>query len=112
MIKRLCVFLWAFSVPLVFAKAPDSLPQHIVAGREELTRLRQIVMTAHEQKARDCWQKFAVNACLSDARKDRRQALEPIRQEELRLNVDERQWRTEQRQIRLEGKQAEGRAQP
>jgi hypothetical protein len=112
MIKRLCVLLWVFSVSGVSAQSQTALPEYIVSGREQLALRRQAAMAVHEQQARDCWQKFAVNACLSDARKVRRQALEPIRQEELRLNVEERQWRTEQRQIRLEGKQAEGPAQP
>ena len=112
MIKRLCGLLWVFCISGVSAQSQSALPAHIVSGREELTRQRQAVMVAHEQQARDCWQKFAVNACLSDARKVRRQALEPIRQGELRLNVDERQWRTEQREIRLEGKQTDVQGQP
>ncbi|PUE08823.1 hypothetical protein B9Z51_07725 [Limnohabitans sp. T6-5] len=112
MIKRLCWLMAVFSVSGASAQTQNALPEHIVLGREKLTMERQVVMAAHEQQARDCWQKLAVNACLSDVRKVRRQALEPIRQQELRFNEEERQWRTEQRQIRLEGKQPESRSSP
>ena len=57
---------------------------------------------AHEKKA--CWQKFAVNACLTEARRVRRQQLNPIHQQELTLNAQERLWRTEQRNLRLQNK--------
>ena len=61
-------------------------------------------MAVYEEDAKACWQKFAVNVCLSDARKTRRAALEPLRQQDLLLNAQERQWRTEQRGLRLHGK--------
>jgi hypothetical protein len=41
-----------------------------------------------------------------------RKALEPLRQQDLAVNALERQWRTEQRDIRLEGKQSENRGTP
>ncbi|WP_411028720.1 hypothetical protein [Salmonella sp. s59944] len=66
---------------------------------------RAEVMAVYQEEAKACWQKFAVNACLSDARKTRRAALEPLCQQDLLLNAQERQWRTEQRDLRLQGKQ-------
>ena len=59
-----------------------------------------------------CWQKFAVNDCLRQARQLRRSALAPLRQQDLRLNEQERLWRAEQRTQRLEGKQPENRVTP
>jgi len=44
---------------------------------------------------------------LSDARLTRRQALAPLRQQELALNAQERSWRNEQRERRLQTKQSE-----
>jgi hypothetical protein len=80
-------------------------PEFIRVQREALASQRAEVMAVYEQEAKACWQKFAVNACLSDARKIRRAALEPLRQQDLLLNAQERQWRTEQRDLRLQGKQ-------
>lgn len=82
-------------------------PEFIRVQREEIARQREAVMAIYQQEAKACWQKFAVNACLSEARKNRRAALEPLRQQDLLINEQERQWRTEQRNLRLEGKQPE-----
>jgi hypothetical protein len=87
-------------------------PDFIRVQREAIAQDRQVVMATYEQAAKACWQKFAVNACLSDARKARRAALEPLRQQDLVLNTQERLWRTEQRDLRLQGKQPENRSQP
>lgn len=82
-------------------------PEFIRVQREAIASERAQVMAIHQDDAKACWQQFAVNACLSDARRKRRAALEPLRQRDLQLNVQERQWRTEQRNTRLEGKQPE-----
>ena len=87
-------------------------PEFIRAERQELTVQRESVMAVYQQEAKACWQKFAVNACLKEARNNRRTALEPLRQRDLLLNEQERQWRTEQRDLRLEGKQPETPSKP
>lgn len=87
--------------------SPDAaVPERIAAQREVLSAQRAQISATHNAQATACWQKFAVNACLSDARRARRAAIEPIQQEEIRLNAQERAWRTEQRNLRLQGKQA------
>ena len=80
-------------------------PEFIRVQREALASQRAEVMAVYQEEAKACWRKFAVNACLSEARKIRRSALEPLRQQDLLLNAQERQWRTEQRDLRLQGKQ-------
>ncbi len=87
-------------------------PEFIRVQREQLASQRAEVMAVYQETAQACWQKFAVNACLSEARKTRRAALEPLRQQDLLLNAQEREWRTEQRTLRLEGKQPENRSTP
>jgi hypothetical protein len=87
-------------------------PEYIRAEREELALQREAVMAVYQVEAKACWQKFAVNACLSEARSNRRAALELLHQQELILNAQERQWRTEQRNLRLQGKQPENRSTP
>lgn len=82
-------------------------PEFARLQREAIVMDRQAVMATYEQTAKACWQKFAVNACLIDARQTRRIALEPLRQRDLVLNAQDRLWRTEQRNLRLQGKQPE-----
>lgn len=82
------------------------LPTAIAEQRKALSLQRDTVMATYEKQQKICWQKFAVNACLIEARRFRRQGLDPIQQQDLALNAQEREWRTEQRTIRLQGKQA------
>lgn len=72
------------------------------AKRADLLRQRQDVEQAHDARARDCWQRFAVNACLSEVRHARREALQPVRAQELALGACERDWRNRQRDERLQ----------
>lgn len=90
----------------------DDLPETITRQRQALAAQRSAIAQAEAAQQAVCWQKFAVNTCLSEARRARRQALEPLRQQELALNKQERLWRTEQRERRLQGKQTEGRDTP
>jgi hypothetical protein len=91
---------------------PNELPEAITRQRLALAAQRSVIGQAEEAQQAVCWQKFAVNACLSEARRARRQALDPLRQQELALNAQERLWRTEQRDKRLQGKQADTRETP
>lgn len=87
-------------------------PESVRLQREAIALQREAIQAEFQQTSKACWQKFAVNACLSDARSKQRKALEPLRQQDLLVNALERQWRTEQRDIRLEGKQNENRSTP
>lgn len=104
--------LAALSAGALSAQSLVGEPEFIRVQREEIAKQREAVMAVYQDDAKACWQKFAVNACLSDARRKRREALEPLRQQDLLLNAQERQWRTEQRHLRLEGKQPENRSTP
>jgi hypothetical protein len=105
-------FLLTLTSTLLSAQSLVGEPEFIRVQREAIEQDRQVVMSAYELAAKACWQKFAVNACLSDARKARRTALEPLRQKDLVLNAQERLWRTEQRDLRLQGKQPDEPSQP
>jgi hypothetical protein len=107
----LAVFL-VLSSTLLSAQSLVGEPEFIRVQREAIAQDRQVVLSAYELAAKACWQKFAVNACLIDARKARRAALEPLRQQDLVLNTQERLWRTEQRDLRLQGKQPDEPSQP
>jgi len=107
-----CMALLWLQVGAQSPESRDGVQEVIAAQRAALDARRSQIMATYETRARACWQQFAVNACLFDARRARRAAIEPIQQEELRFNAQERDWRTEQRILRLEGKQAPGSATP
>lgn len=104
--------LGAMSSALLGAQSLVGEPEFIRVQREAIAQQRQSVMVVYEGAAKACWQKFAVNACLGQARQARREALEPLRQKDLVLNAQERLWRTEQRDQRLQDKQPDNRTPP
>jgi hypothetical protein len=97
--------LFTLTSTLLSAQSLVGEPEFIRVQRQAIAQDREVVLSAYELAAKACWQKFSVNHCLSDARKARRAALEPLRQQDLVLNTQERLWRTEQRDLRLQGKQ-------
>ena len=97
---------------LAHAQATNDVPDAIAKERAVLSARRDAVLAEFETRSQVCWQKFAVNHCLMQARRIRRADMQPIRQAELALNEQERQWRTQQRNERLQNKQGEGAAKP
>lgn len=104
---RLCMGLAGLCV-CTLVQASDDVPADLRQQREVLAQTRAQVNAQHDLQAQACWQKFAVNDCLSAVRKSRRAQLDPIHQQELALNAQERAWRTRQREERLQDKAAEG----
>lgn len=90
----------------------DPVPERLAQERLALAVQRDAILQTYEKAMAACWQKFAVNACLVEARRARRQALDPLAQQELALNAQERAWRSEQRERRLQDKQPVHRAVP
>ena len=82
----------------------ETAQERIAAERERLQAERVAVEQAHESRLRECWQQFAVNTCLGDARRSRYAALDPIRAQELALNAQERALRATEREERLQEK--------
>ena len=98
--------------PLASEPIPDEVPEVIARQRQALEAQRSAIVQAEQMQQAACWQKFAVNVCLSEARLSRRQALVPLRQQELALNAQERAWRNAQRERRLQVKPSEPRGAP
>ena len=88
------------------------VPAEIARQRQAVAALREAILKSDEQRQTDCWQKFAVNACLIETRRIRRQALDPLAQQDLVLNAQEREWRSAQREQRLLDKQPATQAAP
>ena len=104
-----CLLCWSAAAG---AQTADDVPARIDKARAELSAQRQVILETFEERSRACWQKFMVNNCIVAARRVRRADIEPIRQAELALNEQERQWRTEQREERLKNKQSESADKP
>ncbi|MBM3387322.1 MAG: hypothetical protein FJY36_06605 [Betaproteobacteria bacterium] len=100
-------WLWALASLALAQPLAEDPSARIAAERAQLQAERQDIEQAHTARNRECWQRFAVNACLSEVRRSRRDALAPIRARELASNAEEREWRTRQRDERLREK-AEG----
>ncbi len=62
--------------------------------RSRIQTERAEALRRFDEAEKACWQRFAVNDCLRDARASRRSALERLRQQELAVNEVERQRRT------------------
>lgn len=101
------------------ALAEEATPRPYDAEHDARERAR-----IHEERARavakynaeleDCYQRFAVNACLRDARRARRVVIDELRRQELVLNDAKRvaeaqaqKERVEQRQLEREQQEAE-----
>ena len=84
--------------------AANTAQEHLTAERARLQAERVQVEQTYEASLRACWQRFAVNTCLREARRSRYAALDPIRAQELALNAEERALRTQQRDERLQEK--------
>jgi hypothetical protein len=87
-----------------FAQQLQDTAATIRQEREVLAQERARITHHHDQLAKECWQKFAVNDCLAVVRKSRRAELDPLHLKELALNAQEREWRTQQRLERLQNK--------
>lgn len=86
-------------------EATQGVLEMIAEKRRALSEQREAITLNFNRQQDACWQKFAVNACLIDVRRLRRQALELLSPQELALNEQERLWRTQERDRRLLGKQ-------
>jgi hypothetical protein len=99
--------------PALSASASSQdVPSEIARQRQAVAAQREAILKSDEQRQAACWQKFAVNVCLTETRRIRRQALDPLAQQDLVLNAQEREWRSAQREQRLLGKQPESQAAP
>lgn len=94
------------------ASSSQDVPAEIANQRQAVAALREAILKSDEERQAACWQKFAVNACLIEIRRIRRQALDPLAQQDLVLNAQEREWRSAQREQRLLGKQPASQATP
>ncbi len=98
------LFLWLLA-GCAFAQT-DSPPPDASYGRER-ARIqvdRLLAQSRFDAAAVQCYQRFAVNDCLREARDVRRDALAELRRQNLALNSEEAQRKAADRLTRLEKK--------
>lgn len=82
-------------------------PEFDARERARIAVERQQTMERHGQEETDCYQRFAVNDCLSAARKRRRVSLEELRRQEIILNDERRAATAAAQQQRVDARAAE-----
>ena len=80
--------------------------------RERIAAERRIIDARSTAEQRACRERFAVTACLDQARARRRADLAPLRERELALDDAERQARAEERRAAVAAKQAAAASRP
>ncbi len=78
--------------------------------RARIASERTRIEAEFEQANKACYQKFAVNDCIADARAKRRELLADLRRQELVLNDADRRRRSSERLEEIEKKTADRRA--
>jgi len=89
---------------LVCAQAGNAASPELADIQEQRNAIEQEkkqVLDQFQTTSKACWQKFAVNDCLSLARRQKYQALAPLDQREIQLNAKERALKELDRQQRL-----------
>ena len=84
------------------ASAPpvsEALDPWLQAQRARIASERGAATRHFEEAEKACWQRFAVNDCLQQARVQRRTALDRLRQQELAINDLERQRQADARRL-------------
>lgn len=76
-------------------------------ARERIATDRARIAEVLAAQERGCYQRFAVNDCLREARRQQREALAVLRREEIALNAEERRRREAERAQRLKAREAE-----
>ncbi len=89
------------------AQAPvgDGLLPWVASQRERIATVRDAAAERFANQEKDCWKRFAVNACIRAANDERRATLDRVRREELTLNDLERKRSATSRLEEIEQKQ-------
>ena len=112
------VFLGSLALPallalpgVALAQTPEPLPpEESTRQRQALADQRAAIDLAFASEKNQCAQRFAVTACEQDAAQKRRDALAPLRQQELALKQADHRRRGDEQLARLANKTADARS--
>ncbi|MGM9513785.1 hypothetical protein ACS5PK_05985 [Roseateles sp. DB2] len=98
--------------PLLALAACTAACWHIASGaaetrEDERRATRRLIESRYQQAVQDCQARFAVNACLQEAKAARQQALQPLQDEELAESLALREQRASESRQRLSQKAQE-----
>lgn len=82
-------------------------PAHDAAERERLKAERKAAEQRFREQEQDCYQRFAVNNCLKNVRRERRVVLESLHKQEIILNDARRASEAERQRQRIQQREAE-----
>lgn len=85
----------------------DKAHEALLQERAEIARERSVIEARKQAAEKACWQRFAVENCLSKARTAAREEDNVLHERELRLNREERQEKADERLRAIERKQRE-----
>ena len=106
--KALALGVLAVAAHAQDALAPDDQAHEaLLQQRAEIARARSAVMARKQEAEKACWQRFAVERCLGEARAAAREEDNALHERELRLNREERQEKANERLRAIERKQRE-----
>ncbi len=114
-LKRYCLTIVLLCAPLLWhatshATSLETLTT-IEAQRQLLAQDKKIIFDQFQTASKLCWQKFAVNDCLANVRREKYQQLAPLDAREIELNARQRELKEFERQQRLSDK-ATGKGSP
>jgi colicin import membrane protein len=103
-------FAFFLAAGLALPAAAQNQQAEEAAERARIASERTRIEAEFEQANKACYQKFAVNDCIADARAKRREVLADLRRQELVLNDADRRRRSSERLEEIEKKTADRRA--
>jgi len=98
------LLLIAGAAPWAWADTLAEREARIAQEQARVSEALAVIDSRFQQGMRECWQRFAVNDCQTQVRRERRVQREPLLLEQQALQAQERQLRFEQRGQRLEQK--------
>jgi len=103
-------FAFFLAAGLALPAAAQNQQAEEAAERARIASERTRIEAEFEQANKACYQKFAVNDCIADAKARRRELLAELRRQELVLNDADRRRRSAERLDEIEKKTEERRA--
>ena len=100
---------WTCTIAMAQTENSMQLPETeaIAQQRIALVEEKKVILDHFHESSKGCWKQFAVNDCLFKAKQQKYQALLPLDQREIALNVRQRVLKEAERQQRISGKTQE-----
>jgi hypothetical protein len=95
----------SMAMPLAAQEAKTAAQQEAELQRSRIANERATEEAHYQQQRAECYQRFAVNDCLHQARVNRRPRMEELRRQEIILNDEERRRLASEQIQALEEKQ-------